>query len=393
MPLLRLASYNLGVNLLDKKKGVQLPALLSRLHHDNVDMICLQEVRPYVKQSYSRHPMVDMALKNSSYTFGSAGNCATGGAELVASVSCRQFPDDDTDKYCWRAFSKTAFRHQGLIVTVINSHTRAGNGPHDTANTHRVEVLTHCKKEVTLEQMSSDLVFVVGDFNMIRPWTERDVIPKFEAAMDIPGIRTFFEHSVPDHMVCYVTNPNLKVHSFMPSPIMPIGKIHDGVGDHAGLLMDVHFSVAATVPEVEQTQIAAVPPPAMAKVVEPFVNSNGDGGYLTLQKDAYISVVYTGDDASSDKGWSYGEVHGGSASGWFPSHCVQYGTFVKVMENWRTEGAGYLPLVIGDILEVLYTGTTGDESGWMFCSHGGTNCSAWCPAHSLVAELGCQPLA
>ena len=378
MPLLRLSSYCLGVNASDKKKGTQLPALLSRLHHDNVDIVCLQEVRPHVKQSYSRHPMVEKALDDASYTFGSAGNCTTGGADLMSSVSCRQFPDDDLGKYSWRALSKTFFRHRGLFVTVINSHTRAGEGPNDTSDTHRVQVLTTCKKEVIQEQTISDLVFVVGDFNMIRPWNKA-VKPKFEAAMDIPGIQALFEHSAPDHIVCYVTNPNLKVHSFLPSPIMPIGKSHDGVGDHEGLLKDLNYSVVVA-PEIVHTQIAAASPP-MAKVIEPW-NSIGDG-YLTLQKAAHVVVVYRGAESSGDEGWSYVIMYGDSAAGWFPSHCIQYGTFAKVMENWKTEISGYLPLVKDDILEVVYTGTTCEESGWIYASHHGNDYSGWCPAHCV----------
>ena len=53
-------------------------------------------------------------------------------------------------------FSKSTFRHAGLLVTVINTHTRAGGGSHDTADSFRIDVLKRCKQEViTYRQVGS----------------------------------------------------------------------------------------------------------------------------------------------------------------------------------------------------------------------------------------------
>ena len=100
-------------------------------------------------------------------------------------------------------FSKSTFRHAGLLVTVINTHTRAGGGSHDTAASFRIDVLKRCKQEVITCSATSDIVIVAGDFNLLRPW-KASTNQNVEAEMTIPGIQTFFKHSAPDRsLACF----------------------------------------------------------------------------------------------------------------------------------------------------------------------------------------------
>ena len=383
MPLLRVASYNIGVNSSDKKKQLQLPCFFRRLKNYDVDLVMLQEIRPYVGQAYCRHPMVELALEESPYTFATAGNCSSGGQDLICSMSCRQFPDSNLDKYHWRNFSKAVFRHQGLVVTVINCHTRAGAGRNDTSDESRVEVIRKCReeavKDLVLSTAASDLVFVAGDFNMLRPW-KQDVIPRFEAAMTVPGVSTLFKHSAPDHLVCYIMNKNVQVNVFQTSPIPAIGKSHDGIGDHEGLLVDLQYSLPVPVvpkaaPQLPRTAVHA--PPSIAQVIKSWESIGG--GYLTLRQPGYVIVSYSGDENSGDAGWCYGTLY--NEAGWFPDDCIAYPNFVKALSHWNTKEAGYLKVETGDALELIYHGTTGDERGWIF-ARCGTH-TGWCPSSCL----------
>lgn len=380
MPLLRLCGYNLGVNVTDKKKETQMPPLLWRLWEDNVDLVCLQETRPHVGQSYQKHPAVEAALVNSPFFFATGGNCSSGGRELLRSTPCRQFPQSRLDKYDWRMFSKSVFNHHGLVVMVLNSHTRSASGRNDTADEYRIAILKRCKEEVIKEQAAVDLVVVSGDFNMVRPW-QLDVVSRFEAAMTIPGMQTLFMHSVPDHIVVYVINKDIQVDSFQTSSIPPIGKAHDGVGDHKGMLADLRYhllpppaqTTLSTIPEPETQTIA----PSIAKVVKPW-DSIG-GGYLSLMQHDLVFVDYTAAEDTDENGWCYGQAHGNL--GWFPRHCIQYGVFVKASANWTTEDGGYMALRKDDILEIIYTGTAGEERGWIYARC--DNNSGWCPANCV----------
>lgn len=318
MPLLRAASYNIGVNITDKSKGAQLPGFFQRLKRDGVDLIMLQEAGPYVGQAYGGHAGVEMALNQAPYTFGTTwGNCATGGAELVSCIHCHQFPGSNLGKYNWRMFSKAEFRHAGLLVTVINSHTRAGGGSHDTADSYRIDVLRRCRQEVITSSAVSDIVIVACDFNLVRPW-KANVNRNVEAEMSILGIQSFFEHSAPDHLVCYVANSSLQVHGFRTSPIRGIGKSHDGIGDHEGILVDLEFSLpVVSVPE-EIMVLPTSPPQLVFKALSDW--STADGGYLTLHKGDKIEMLYNG--VSDDEiGWIYGMS--GLQAGWCPLHCIE----------------------------------------------------------------------
>ena len=381
MPLLRAASYNLGVNITDKKKGAQLSSFFPRLQRDRVDLVMLQEVRPYVGQAYRRHAAVEMALNQAPYTFVTSGNCASGGAEFVSSTSCHQFPGSNLDKYYWRAFSKAVFRHADLLVTVINSHTRAGGGTHDTSDSHRIEVLRRCREEVIKERDVSDLVIVAGDFNMLRPW-KADIIRNFEAEMSIAGIQTFFKHSAPDHLVCYITNGSLQVNDFRTSPIQGIGMSHDGIGDHEGLLVDLDFSLpVVSAPETvvmpTSPQLPALP--FVAKVIKPWVSIGG--GYMSLQEHAFVAITYTGDlNMPDESGWCFGTTSE-EGSGWFPSLCIKPIIAFKALSDWSIEDGGYLTLNKGDTLEMLYKGVSDNEIGWIYAKRGSQ--AGWCPLHLI----------
>ena len=235
--LLRLCSYNLGVNITDKKKQYQLPRLLSRLHASDVHIICFQETRPHAKAGYLKHHAVEEALQRSPYMFGTGGNCSTGGQHLISSEACRSFPRDTTDKYNWRMFSRALFMHSNLRVMVLNVHTRAGQGRNDTANQYRIEFVDHCRKccEEAIDQGLADLIVVAGDFNMEQPWKSA-ATTKFERHMTIEDADTKFHHLVPDHLVVYAANRNIQLVECNTSAVAPVGAAHDGVGDHAAII-------------------------------------------------------------------------------------------------------------------------------------------------------------
>lgn len=380
MPLLRLASYNLGVNITDKTKGAKLPGFFQRLKKDAVDLIMLQEVSPYVGQTYGHHAGVEMALNQAPYTFGMAwGNCATGGADLVSCVHCHQFPGSNLDKYHWRMFSKSTFRHAGLLVTVINSHTRAGGGSHDTADSFRIDVLRRCRQEVITCSATFDIVIVAGDFNLLRPW-KASTSQNVEAEMTIPGIQAFFEHSVPDHLVCYITNSNVQAHNFRMSPIPGIGKSYDGIGDHEGILVDLEFSVPIVSVPDKVVLPSSLQLPFVAKVTTAWESIGG--GYMSLQPNALVCITYIGDSNKPDEaGWCFGKMCGQEQSGWFPATTATKIIACKAVADWSTADGGYLMICKGDIVEMLYNGTSEDDIGWIYGMSGSQ--VGWCPLHCV----------
>ena len=125
MSVLRLCSYNLGVNRTDKRKPSQIADVLSRMHKDGVDIVCFQETRPYGEQEYFLHDGIENALHNSPYSFHTFGNCSIGGKEIASPQGVRSFPNLTMSKYSWRAFARVSCRHKDHRVLVFNAHTRA----------------------------------------------------------------------------------------------------------------------------------------------------------------------------------------------------------------------------------------------------------------------------
>ena len=133
--LLRLCSYNLGLQATDVTKVAKLERLLRRLQGDSVDLVCLQETVPYAGLSYVPNEEVVQTLCRSPYAFHTGGNCSTGvlqGEPWGCAVP--SFPQLIGPKYGWRRFASCEFTHAGHRVLVLNSHTRAGRGRHDTAD-------------------------------------------------------------------------------------------------------------------------------------------------------------------------------------------------------------------------------------------------------------------
>ena len=239
-------------------------------------------------------------------------------------------------------FSKSTFRHAGLLVTVINTHTRAGGGSHDTADSFRIDVLKRCKQEVITCSATSDIVIVAGDFNLLRPW-KASTNQNVEAEMTIPGIQTFFKHSASDHLICYITNSNVQAHKFQMSPIPGIGKSYDGIGDHEGILVDLEFSVPIVSVPDKVVLPSSLQLPFVAKVTTAWESIGG--GYMSLQPNALLCITYIGDsNKPNEAGWCFGKMCGQEQSGWFPATTATKIIACKAVADWSTADGGYLTL-------------------------------------------------
>ena len=185
-----------------------------------------------------------------------------------------------------------------------------------------------------------------------------------------------------DHVVVYITNKAIRAVSFKTSPIAPVGKAYDGVGDHQGMIVDLQYSHPEPPLKSQQQTPPRITTPelSVAKVVTSWVpNENYGGGYLPLTLSSRVTVLYNGPEGGNEEGWTYGESRG--SVGWFPTLCIQSVPF-KVSADWTTTNGGHMSLEKGDIIEGVYTGTAGDEVGRMFGVCG--DASGWFPEHCVL---------
>ena len=110
-------------------------------------------------------------------------------------------------------------------------------------------------------------------------------------------------------------------------------------------------------------------------------------GYLNLKAGERVEVLHVG--AEEERGWLYGLSAERGTKGWLRLENVQPGEVASAengrgglpsstgaaigeavvcrsWESWADQGAGYMSLVEGDRVEVLYVGTDGDERGWVY---------------------------
>ena len=296
----RICSYNLGFNITDKKSAAKLPALLRRLEGAAVDIVCFQEVRPYLEQGYARHEKVEEALEEaSSYDFFFGGNCATGCRDLVAGKVLRSFPQARCEKYGWRSFCKTTCQIHGLRVVVLNAHTRANSGKksHDTSDEYRKAFVQRLRQEI-LQEISVglvDLAVVVGDFNMLRPWGPA-AAANLEAALEIPGVPALWAHSVPDHVAVFALKPSVRLLGLGETLHIRCGKGEDGVGDHPGLLRDLSLQVVAG---------EAPPPPPPARPLSQRLPPPPPPASPQHQSVQHAETWEEEEAAEAEEGWAY----------------------------------------------------------------------------------------
>ena len=378
MPLLRLCSYNLGVNQTDKRKLGRFSNLLARLANDNVDVICLQEVRPYGENKYIQHPGVENALCRSPFTFQTLGNCSVGGKQLGPPVELPSFPHETMSKYAWRRFVQVPVQLDDISALVICAHTRAGSGKHDTADSYRVQFLDTCREAVVVAIRSRqfDLVILAADLNLKRPWGARTPA-LLQEKMRIEGVGSLYHNSTPDHVVIYQGRQGIHLRSVQTSPVAPVGKDHDGVGDHQGILIDLLFDITANRSHVHIVDTTRALQGSWPCRVTRSWEASDVGGYLCLAEGVKLTVNYIGSLDSDDEAWVYGKAD--KQEGWFPKDCVDP-MICTVIVPWLCDNnKGYLQLKeIAQIINVSYEGCDGEERGWLFgddCEHTG-----WFPA-------------
>ena len=317
--LLRFCSYNLGWNATDLRRTKKVETLLGRLWAESVDLVCLQETAPYAGQSYSRHAGLQKVLQESRYNFHTGGNCSSGARHGLRGTEVRSFPGLDEDKYRWRAFSRSEFPHAGGVMLVLNAHTRAGSeSRNDTADTHRLSFLDTCKRLAQAAVQSNQYVCVIitADFNLRRPWGH-GAAALLEQTMAIEGTQALFSHSMPDHVVVYAGKPGVRLLELGEARLPAVGRAHDGAGDHAGFLLDLHYGTAPPTPPPTR------PPPPLHPVYWVTADYTAPaGGYLSLEKGGRVQVLYEGSHGE-EEGWLYGRgTHPEDTAGWFPIACV-----------------------------------------------------------------------
>ena len=86
----------------------------------------------------------------------------------------------------------------------------------------------------------------------------------------------------------------------------------------------------------------------------------GTEGYLDVLPGDRVTLRYDGNTITSgvDRGWLYCERHDGS-SRWLSAYCVRKpGSVFVVVTSWQFGKEGYLDVLSGDLVTLLYDGNT-----------------------------------
>ena len=149
--------------------------------------------------------------------------------------------------------------------------------------------------------------------------------------------------------------------------------------------------VLPLVPAVVPAAVSSPPTaPRPVTVYTAYSNPRGVPGYLDLSVGDEVVVHYTG-VAGEEEGWMYGELCTRSddvlsrSLGWFPASSVEWRDLRNVVLSYGPdEGEGYLPLMKGQRVIVLYTGFS-DDAGWSYGEAAGD-----CPQRGWFPSMVCD---
>ena len=97
-----------------------------------------------------------------------------------------------------------------------------------------------------------------------------------------------------------------------------------------------------------------------------FSNPRGVSGYLNLRVGDKVVAHHIG-VTGEEVGWVYGELQPFGPQGWFPALSIRWRDLRKVVRSYYElgEAEGYLSLLAGEQVIVLYTGVS-EEAGWLY---------------------------
>ena len=97
-----------------------------------------------------------------------------------------------------------------------------------------------------------------------------------------------------------------------------------------------------------------------------FSNPRGVSGYLNLRVGDKVVAHHIG-VTGEEVGWVYGELQPFGPQGWFPALSIRWRDLRKVVRSYYElgEAEGYLSLLAGEQVIVLYTGVS-EKSGWLY---------------------------
>ena len=124
-----------------------------------------------------------------------------------------------------------------------------------------------------------------------------------------------------------------------------------------------------------------------------FSNPRGVSGYFNLRVGDKVVAHHIG-VTGEEVGWVYGELSTRSGDdssqpqGWFPALSIRWRDLRNVVRSYYEPGEaeGYLSLLAGEQVIVLYTGVS-EEAGWLYGERAGDSSQqGWFP--SMVCPEG-----